>query len=124
MARNAEDFEERPWGTFEVIHEFELDEVEVVVKKIVVQPGKRLSYQSHELRREHWYIVSGEGLVTLDDQPQDVAEGDSIDVEIGMKHRIENTGQYELIFIEVSSGKFDEFDNTRYEDDFGRAEAV
>jgi mannose-6-phosphate isomerase-like protein (cupin superfamily) len=122
MAKNAQNFEERPWGTFEVLHEFnQADKSEVVIKKITVHPGKRLSLQSHKKRREHWLVVAGEGTVVLDDEEVKVSADHKILVNLGTKHRIINNHPKDnLIFIEVSLGEFDENDIVRYEDDFGR----
>ena len=125
MAKNAQQFEERPWGTFEVISEFEIETKsgpeQVVVKKLVVYPNKRLSYQRHQLRNEHWHIVQGTGTVILDDVEQAIEAGHKIHVPTGTKHRIANTHDTNnLIFIEITGGQFDEFDNERLEDDFGR----
>ena len=55
--------EHRPWGSFTVL----ADEPDHKVKRIVVKPGQRLSLQRHKHRQEHWLIVSGEAVVTLDD---------------------------------------------------------
>jgi mannose-6-phosphate isomerase-like protein (cupin superfamily) len=123
MAKNAKQFEQRPWGTFEVIHEFNQgDGSEVVVKKIVVHPGKRLSYQSHKKRKEHWLIVEGSGHVILDGEEIKVDPESKVVVDLGKKHRIINSHPKDnLTFIEVSLGEFDENDIVRYEDDFGRA---
>lgn len=122
MAKNAQQFENRPWGTFEVLHEFKRpDGSEVVIKKITVLPGKRLSYQSHNKRKEHWLIVAGHGTVTLDGQEIIVSPESKVEVNLGAKHRIANPGSNEnLIFIEISLGEFDEQDIVRHEDDFGR----
>ncbi len=125
MAKNAKNFEERPWGTFEVIAEFNAQgpsgPEQIVVKKLVVYPQKRLSYQRHKLRNEHWHIVQGQGLVILDDVETLIEAGHKIHVPIFTKHRIANTHDTEnLIFIEITGGQFDEFDNERIEDDFAR----
>jgi mannose-6-phosphate isomerase len=110
-------FEERPWGNFTILH----TDKNCQVKKLVVNPGKRISLQSHKFRAEHWFIVSGAGLVQLDNESEDVGAGDSIDVPSGTKHRISCTSKDSLIFIEVQVGSsFDENDIIRYEDDFGR----
>ena len=107
----------RPWGYFENL----IDAVNHKVKRITVYSGKRLSLQSHGRRSEHWYIVQGNGVVTIDDELVDVSEGSSIDIALGAKHRIKNTGSEDLIFIEVQTGNyFGEDDIIRYEDDFGR----
>jgi mannose-6-phosphate isomerase len=110
--------DERPWGSFEVL----LDAPDHKVKQLVVRPGRRLSYQVHARRSEHWFIVSGRGVVTLNDAPVEVAPGSAVDVALGTSHRIENTGTDDLVFVEVQHGEyFGEDDIVRLEDDFGRA---
>ena len=108
---------ERPWGRYEVLQEG----ATYKVKSIHVNPGKRLSYQRHQKRSEHWYITDGSGEVTLDGKMQVVSRGSIIEIPQGMLHRISNTGDRELIFIEVQTGSyFGEDDIERVEDDFGR----
>ena len=110
-------FEARPWGSYEVIRESSLYKI----KSIIVNPGKRLSYQRHQKRSEHWYVVDGSGEVTLDGKVQLVSGGSIIQVPQGALHRISNTGSNELVFIEVQTGTyFGEDDIERVEDDFGR----
>ncbi len=122
MAKNAKQYEERPWGSFEVIHEFSQNGgKDVVIKKITVHPKKRLSLQSHTKRKEHWLVIAGEGTVALDDEEILVQPESKIEVPIGTKHRIANThAEKPLVFIEISFGDFDENDIVRYQDDFGR----
>lgn len=84
-------YDERPWGNYTVLD----DAQDHKVKHIVVLPGKRLSYQTHSRRAEHWFIVRGSGVVTLDGSPVAVGAGVAIDVELGVPHRIENTGNDE-----------------------------
>ncbi|MGM0461343.1 MAG: phosphomannose isomerase type II C-terminal cupin domain [Fibrobacterota bacterium] len=108
----------RPWGAYTVIE----DQQTYKVKRINVTAGKRLSLQSHAKRDELWTIVKGQGVVTLDALEIEVSYGKTIDIHRGQKHRITNTSQEELIFIEVQTGEyFGEDDIIRYEDDFGRA---
>jgi len=111
-------FDERPWGTFTV-----LDEADgFKVKRIEVLPGKRLSYQKHAQRAEHWVVVQGTAKVTLDDRDVLVAAGEAIDIAIGAAHRVENPGRETLVFIEVQRGGYlGEDDIVRLQDDFGRA---
>ncbi len=110
--------DERPWGSYEVL----LDDPDHKVKKITVNPGKRLSYQVHSRRSEHWFIVRGTGVVTLNDTQVLVEPGVAVDIEVGTSHRIENTGSDDLVFVEVQHGEyFGEDDIVRLEDDFGRA---
>lgn len=91
------------------------------VKKLVIQPGMRLSLQSHQFRSEHWFIVSGSGIALVDGYEKIVGAGDSVDISRGLKHRITCTSEEQLVFIEVQTGSsFDESDITRFDDDFGR----
>src|SRR5829696_1093504 len=94
---NSPLFDRRPWGTFTV-----LDEANgYKVKRIEVLPGKRLSYQKHAQRAEHWMVVQGTAKVTLDDEDIIVPAGKAIDIAVGAAHRVENPGDETLVFIEV-----------------------
>ena len=109
--------EVRPWGRFETLSESGSHKV----KRIYVNPGSRLSYQRHEKRAEHWFIVQGDARITLNGDIFEMGAGDSIDIEIGELHRIENIGTTDVIFVEVQTGTyFGEDDIERIEDDFGR----
>jgi len=110
--------EERPWGAF-----FILDEgANFKVKRIEVLPGKRLSYQRHARRSEHWFLTQGTAKVTLNDREILLETGQSLDILVGDKHRVENPGDETLIFIETQTGDyFGEDDIERIDDDFGRA---
>ena len=111
--------EERPWGHYEVLQ----DTPKFKVKRIHVEPGKRLSLQMHAQRDELWTIVSGEGFMDLDHLKLNVRYGDTVDIRRGQKHRIMNTGAEPLVYIEVQTGEyFGEDDIVRYQDDFGRAD--
>jgi mannose-6-phosphate isomerase-like protein (cupin superfamily) len=91
------------------------------VKRIEVLPGKRLSYQKHAQRAEHWVVVAGTAKVTLDDREIVVEAGQAIDIAIGAAHRVENPGEETLVFIEVQRGDYlGEDDIVRLQDDFGR----
>ena len=112
------EFDRRPWGTYEVLDEGDLFKV----KRIEVLPGKRLSYQKHAQRAEHWFVVSGQAKVTLNDQDIVVPAGHAIDIPIGAAHRVENEADETLVFIEVQRGNYlGEDDIVRLQDDFGRA---
>jgi mannose-6-phosphate isomerase-like protein (cupin superfamily) len=115
---NSPKFDRRPWGTFNVLDEGETFKV----KRIEVLPGKRLSYQKHSQRAEHWVVVQGEAKVTLDDRDIVVKTGEAIDIAVGSAHRVENPGDELLVFIEVQRGSYlGEDDIVRLQDDFGRA---
>ena len=109
---------ERPWGAYAVLAEAG----DFKVKTIEVQPGQRLSYQQHARRSEHWFVVSGEGVVTLDGRELKVHRGHSVDVPVGVAHRVHNTGSDLLVFVEVQHGDyFGEDDIIRLDDDYGRS---
>src|SRR5689334_11483924 len=112
------EFDRRPWGTYTVLEEAPTFKV----KRIEVLPGKRLSYQKHSQRAEHWVVVQGTAKVTLDDRDLIVSAGQAIDIAIGSAHRVENPGNELLVFIEVQRGNYlGEDDIVRLQDDFGRA---
>jgi mannose-6-phosphate isomerase len=120
MVEKKSEEDHRPWGYYIVLS----DEPDHKVKRIVVYPGKRLSLQRHKRRSEHWIIIKGVGLVTLDERTITLEKGMSVDVPVGTAHRIENTGTENLIFIEIQQGDyFGEDDIERIEDDFGRIPA-
>jgi len=112
------EFDQRPWGNYTVLDEGD----GFKVKRIEVLPEKRLSYQSHRRRSEHWFVVRGTAKVTLNDREILVKSGEAIDIKVGDKHRVANPDSKEpLIFIETQTGDyFGEDDIERYEDDFGR----
>lgn len=118
MTEPTKTFDTRPWGTWEILHEAPYCKV----KKITVKPQQRLSYQSHKKREEHWTIVQGRALVTLDDETTECSTGQHIHIPREAKHRIENPDESTpLIFIEVQTGTyFGEDDIIRFEDDYGR----
>ena len=115
------EYDERPWGNYTVLDD---DAPDHKVKRLVVHPGKRLSYQRHAKRAEHWFIVSGNARVTLDGAVIDLQPGEAIDIPQGSAHRIANEGRTDLVFVEVQHGTyFGEDDIVRLEDDFGRLDA-
>ena len=114
---NYIDKENRPWGSFYVIHEDE----KYKLKRLEIEPNKRLSYQFHEKRSETWVIINGSPSITINDITKTFNEGDTIIIPVGTKHRIENKGQEIIVLIEIQTGAyFGEDDITRIEDDFNR----
>src|SRR5690606_11193815 len=79
-------FDNRPWGSYEVLHE----EPQFKLKKIVVLPGKQLSYQSHSKRAETWVVIQGKARVILNDVEHDLLPGQTIQIPVGVKHRMRN----------------------------------
>ena len=116
------EYDQRPWGTFTVLDEGR----DYKVKRLEVLPQKRLSYQKHERRSEHWFIVRGTAKVTLNGSEKLVNTGESVDIPLRTAHRVENPDPHKtLVFIETQTGDyFGEDDIIRIEDDFGRSASL
>jgi mannose-6-phosphate isomerase len=107
----------RPWGYYVVL----ADEEDHKVKRIVLYPGKRFSLQRHKRRDEHWYLIGGEAIATIDRREVVLRVGEHVNVPRETLHRLENSGDANVVFIEVQTGEyFGEDDIERLEDDFGR----
>jgi mannose-6-phosphate isomerase-like protein (cupin superfamily) len=110
---------DRPWGSFFVLEDGE----RAKVKRLVVNPGQRLSLQSHTKRDEHWVVIRGIARVTLDDTTSDYNYGEHIFIGRGVKHRVSCPCSEPLEIIEVQLGEsFAEEDIIRYSDDYGRVD--
>ncbi len=108
----------RPWGWYESLGEGERFQV----KRIMVNPGSKLSLQSHHHRSEHWVVVNGTALVTKGDEEIAIHENESIYLPVGTKHRLQNPGKLPLMVVEVQSGSYlGEDDIIRFEDTYGRS---
>lgn len=106
---------ETPWGKEYVLWEGP----RVTVKLIRVDPGSRLSLQSHQKRDEVWVILAP-GSVQQNDHARELGEGEMVTIPRGMKHRL-GAGTSVCRVLEISHGVFDQDDIIRYEDDYGRA---
>jgi mannose-1-phosphate guanylyltransferase/mannose-6-phosphate isomerase len=108
----------RPWGSYQGLDAGERHQV----KRIVVKAGGRLSLQKHHHRSEHWVVVRGTALVTLNGVEKIVHENESIYIPIGAEHRLENPGKISLELIEVQTGSYlGEDDIIRIQDDYRRS---
>ncbi|MGJ0342193.1 mannose-1-phosphate guanylyltransferase/mannose-6-phosphate isomerase [Aliarcobacter cryaerophilus] len=107
----------RPWGSYTVLEE----STGYKIKKIEVNPGKRLSLQKHFHRSEHWIVVSGTATVTVGDEKRLVRPNESTYIKAGELHRLENEGKIPVVLIEAQVGEYTgEDDIVRVEDDFSR----
>jgi mannose-1-phosphate guanylyltransferase/mannose-6-phosphate isomerase len=107
----------RPWGTWTLL----LKSEGFLVKTILVNPGRRLSLQSHAHRSEHWIVVEGTARIELDGEVVDAGPGHTVDIPVGAVHRLEAVGTEPLRIIEVALGDIlTEDDIVRYEDDWER----
>ena len=107
----------RPWGWYELIDSGANHQVKI----LTVNPGGKLSLQSHKHRSEHWIVVDGTAKVILDGEVRQLSENESIYVPVGTVHRLENTGNTPTRIIEVQTGSyFGEDDIVRFDDIYGR----
>jgi mannose-1-phosphate guanylyltransferase/mannose-6-phosphate isomerase len=107
----------RPWGNYESIDAGQRFQV----KRIVVNPGGKLSLQKHHHRAEHWVVVRGTAEVTIGETVQTVHENESVYIPIGSVHRLANPGRIALELIEVQTGSYlGEDDIVRLEDVYAR----
>ena len=109
----------RPWGSFQTLEEG----AGYKVKRLVVQPGARLSLQRHRYRAEHWVVVAGVPRVIVGKLTRCLRERGTVSVPRGAWHRIENPGDTPVVIIEVQHGPYlGEDDIIRRQDDYGRAD--
>ena len=112
-------FVKRPWGGFQTLDEG----AGYKVKRLVVDPGCRLSLQQHRFRAEHWVIIAGQPRVIVSDRARLLGARETVDVPRGAWHRIENPGKSRVVIIEVQHGPYlGEDDIIRRADDYGRVD--
>lgn len=111
------EMEHRPWGEFYVLEDAPTHKV----KRIVVKPGGRLSYQYHHHRSEIWTVIDGEATITLEGEITTLGPSEVFRIPQSAKHRLENKGTIPLIIIEIQYGTyFGEDDIIRIDDDYNR----
>lgn len=108
--------EDRPWGNFERFTENE----PTTVKILTINPGEAFSLQTHAKRDEFWRIMSGSGVVHINEEDHPAAAGDSFYIPRGTVHRATG-GETTLSILEIAFGEFEETDITRIEDKYGRS---
>jgi mannose-6-phosphate isomerase-like protein (cupin superfamily) len=117
-ATRAEEPERRPWGSFQVLEEG----ADYKVKRLVVEPGQRLSLQRHRFRAEHWVVIAGSPRVQVGSRTRRLNARGTVTIPRGAWHRIENPGRVTVVIIEVQHGTYlGEDDIIRRQDDYGRA---
>jgi mannose-6-phosphate isomerase len=117
-ASRAGETERRPWGSFQVLEEG----ADYKVKRLVVEPGHRLSLQRHRFRAEHWVVIAGSPRVQVGSRTRRLNTRGTVTIPRGAWHRIENPGRVTVVIIEVQHGTYlGEDDIIRRQDDYGRA---
>ena len=118
---NTVEYLEKPWGFHAVLS----DVGHYKVKELIIRPGERLSYQTHQHRVERWLVLEGEGVVTLSGELVPVSMGSDVSIATGVAHRVENTGDLPLVILEAQflvGESLSEDDIVRLSDDYGRDE--
>ena len=116
-ARAERRFERRPWGGFATLEEGS----GYKVKRLVIEPGHRISLQRHRFRAEHWVVVAGAPRIVVKGRTRRLKPYAAVDVPRGAWHRIENPGRRPVVMIEVQHGRrVAEDDIIRRDDDYGR----
>ncbi len=109
----------RPWGSFTILENGD----RYKIKRLVINPGAKLSHQLHYHRSEHWVVVAGTARVTNGEREYDVHPNESTYIPMSTKHRLENRGRIPLQIIEVQNGEYlEEDDIVRFDDDYSRHE--
>ena len=110
----------RPWGSYETLEETE----RFKVKRIIVNPGAKLSLQMHHHRAEHWVVVKGTAKILCGEKEFVMTEDQSNYIPLGTQHRLENPGVIPLEIIEIQTGSYlGEDDIVRFEDTYGRTDS-
>jgi mannose-1-phosphate guanylyltransferase len=108
----------RPWGTYTVIEEGP----DYKIKRIVVNPGGKLSLQMHHHRNEHWVVITGKAEIVNGDKVLHLNANESTYIPKETQHRLTNLGDTPLVIIEAQVGDYlGEDDIVRFEDQYGRA---
>ena len=119
--KNAEHLydDEKPWGRYEILMTEHSGAFQV--KRVELKPHSRLSLQKHSRREEFWTVVTGEGVITVGENDIPVRRGSTMHIPCETPHRMANTGDRPLVFIEVQLGDYlGEDDIVRIQDDFNR----
>jgi mannose-1-phosphate guanylyltransferase/mannose-6-phosphate isomerase len=107
----------RPWGTYTTLEEGH----RYKIKRIVVNPGAKLSMQMHHHRSEHWVVIAGTARIVNGDQETFLEENQSTYIPKTHRHRLENPGKIPLQIIEIQTGAYlEEDDIVRFGDIYGR----
>jgi len=108
----------RPWGYYDSI---DLGKG-FQVKRILVNPGAKLSLQKHRKRAEHWVVVKGIASITCGQKIFKLQESQSTFIPKGEIHRLENHEKKPLEIIEIQTGDYlGEDDIIRLEDSYQRS---
>jgi len=107
---------QRPWGSFQ---QYALNQ-ECTVSLMTVQPGRRLSLQSHTARAELWVVLDDGAVVEVGEEKRICQAGDQVWIPANTRHRLSCQGDRAVRVLEVAFGNWQQADITRFADDFQR----
>lgn len=111
------DADSRPWGRWVVLDVAPC----LVVKKLIVEPGKRTSLQRHKGRSERWISMEGIACVQQENERFFLHPGEGVLIPQDCMHRLSNEGSQSISVLEIQYGEqLCEEDIERFEDDYGR----
>ena len=111
----------RPWGSYDSLD----SDSGFQVKRIIVKPNHKISVQMHHHRAEHWIVVKGTAIITVNDESKYYSENESVYIPKTATHCMENPGKIDLEIIEVQTGAYlGEDDIVRLSDPYGRVETM
>lgn len=110
----------RPWGEFLILSDIQTGAAPIAVKILTINPGQRLSLQTHQLRSEEWTPIDSGLQAQIGEQIIDLIPHQTYRVEVGQRHRIINNSNTVGRIVEVMFGQYLENDIVRLEDDYSR----
>ncbi len=94
-------YEDKRWGSYKVLDHSFYEGTESLTKKLIIKQGEQISYQYHNHREEVWTIISGKGLLKLDDVEREVISGSVIKIPPLLKHGIKALTELEMIEVQL-----------------------
>jgi mannose-6-phosphate isomerase-like protein (cupin superfamily) len=81
-----------------LIGELNSGSIDISIQITDVDPGEMQFLHSHE-QEQCYYIIKGKGLMIIDEESEEVKEGDAILIPSGSTHGIENIGDDTLTYL-------------------------
>ena len=103
-------FAEKSWGSFTILDV----QPEATTIRILLNPGHRLAYHSHEHRDEVWTIVAGMGRTIIDGEERPVRPGDVVTMPAGVKHTLIADSRIQAVEVQIGD-EIDVADKTKFE---------
>jgi len=93
---------DRVWGYYRIIHE---QNSSTKVKELVIEPGKYISFQKHNMRSELWFVTEGYVKVKLKDKEFNIHKHDYIVIHVGEWHQLINESDKPVHIVEIQFGE-------------------